>query len=44
MYYSFKLIDADCGELLPKIKNRLSSKFLELLNNEENKFSYKELT
>ena len=41
--YSFKLIDADCGDLLPTKKNKLSDNFLELLIKEEKKFTYKEL-
>ena len=41
--FSFKLIDADCGDLLPTKKNELSDNFLKLLNKEEKKFTYKEL-
>ena len=41
--YSFKLIDADCGDLQPTKKNELSHKFIELLTKDEKKFTYKEL-
>ena len=41
--YSFKLLDTDCGDLLPTKKNELSDNFLELLIKEEKHFTYKEL-
>ena len=41
--YSFDLIDADCGDLLPTKRNELSDNFLEQLTKEEKKFTYKEL-
>ena len=41
--YSFKLIDANCGDLLPTKKNELSNNFLELLIKEGKHFTYKEL-
>ncbi len=41
--YSFDLIDADCGDLLPTEKNKLSHKFLKLLTKETKEYTYKEL-
>ena len=42
--YSFKLIDADCGDLLPTKKNELSDKFLKFLTKEKHEYTYKELS
>mgnify|MGYP001235546714 CR=1 FL=1 len=42
--YSFKLIDADCGDLLPTKKNELSDKFLKFLTKETHEYTYKELS
>jgi len=41
--YSFELIEADCGDLLPTKKNELSDKFLKFLTKETNEYTYKEL-
>ena len=41
--YSFKLIDADCGDLLPTKKNELSDKFLKYMTKETHEYTYKEL-
>ena len=41
--YSFELIDADCGDLLPTKRNELSYKFLDFLSKEKSKFTYKQL-
>ena len=41
--YSFDLIDADCGDLLPTKKNKLSHKFLKFLTKETKQYTYKEL-
>ena len=41
--YSFDLIDADCGDLLPTNKNELSHKFLKFLTKETKQYTYKEL-
>ena len=41
--YSFDLIDADCGDLLPTNKNELSHKFLKFLTKITKQYTYKEL-
>ena len=41
--YSFDLIDADCGDLLPTERNELSHKFLKFLTKETKEYTYKEL-
>ena len=41
--YSFELIEADCGDLLPTEKNELSHKFLKFLTKKTKEYTYKEL-
>ena len=41
--YSFELIEADCGDLLPTKRNELSDKFLDFLSKEKSKFTYEQL-
>ena len=38
--YSFELLDADCGDLLPTDKNELIYKFLKFLSEETNEYAY----